>query len=137
MYQHREADRVPILDSPWSETIDRWVQEGMPTRDYVAHFGLDKVAHIGGQLPRYERKPSSKPRTTASYYVLGCHAEKLDKTWLHAGVLDFTITDAEKWLEAKRACKWTTPASRGIISRKTTRAGGRRVLDLRRAVVWL
>jgi uroporphyrinogen decarboxylase len=40
MYQHREADRVPILDSPWSETIDRWVQEGMPTRDYV-----------GGQLP--------------------------------------------------------------------------------------
>ncbi|NLB39428.1 MAG: hypothetical protein GX810_09335, partial [Clostridiales bacterium] len=39
MYQHREADRVPILDSPWKETIDRWVREGMPTRDYVAHFG--------------------------------------------------------------------------------------------------
>ena len=23
MYEHREADRIPIFDSPWSETIDR------------------------------------------------------------------------------------------------------------------
>ena len=46
MYEHREADRVPVLDSPWSQTIDRWVEEGMPTRDYVGYFDLDRVATI-------------------------------------------------------------------------------------------
>ena len=46
MYEHREADRVPVLDSPWPETIERWVSEGMPTEDYIAHFDLDKTAYI-------------------------------------------------------------------------------------------
>jgi uroporphyrinogen decarboxylase len=24
MYEHGEADRVPITDSPWGATIERW-----------------------------------------------------------------------------------------------------------------
>ena len=27
MYEHREADRVPIIDSPWSGTVRRWERE--------------------------------------------------------------------------------------------------------------
>ncbi len=46
MYAHKEADRVPIMDSPWTETIDRWVAEGMPSRDYVRHLDLDKTVYI-------------------------------------------------------------------------------------------
>ena len=38
MFQHKEADRVPIFDSPWAGTIARWEREGMPKgmdwRDY-------------------------------------------------------------------------------------------------------
>ncbi|NIM71365.1 MAG: hypothetical protein GTO48_13190, partial [Xanthomonadales bacterium] len=30
MYEHREADRVPITDSPWPATVERWRREGMP-----------------------------------------------------------------------------------------------------------
>ncbi|WP_166542594.1 hypothetical protein [Acutalibacter sp. 1XD8-36] len=30
IYQHKEADRVPVFDSPWAGTIARWEREGMP-----------------------------------------------------------------------------------------------------------
>jgi len=44
MYEHREADRVPIIDIPWAATIERWHREGMPEgTSYVDYFGLDPV----------------------------------------------------------------------------------------------
>ena len=39
MFEHREADRVPILASPWSTTLERWRGEGMD--DHVA--GPDRL----------------------------------------------------------------------------------------------
>ena len=30
MYEHREADRIPIVDSAWAGTVRRWRNEGMP-----------------------------------------------------------------------------------------------------------
>ena len=30
MFAHQEADRIPIIDSPWDATIERWQREGMP-----------------------------------------------------------------------------------------------------------
>ncbi|MEA1996561.1 MAG: PHP domain-containing protein [Gemmatimonadota bacterium] len=32
MFEHREADRVPIFDVPWPETIERWQAEGVDFR---------------------------------------------------------------------------------------------------------
>lgn len=103
MYAHREADRIPILDSPWKETIDRWVQEGMPTRDYVDYFGLDKVAHISvDNSPRYEQKIIEQ---TDDYVIYTTSWGATLKSWKKHGstpeFLDFTIQDAEKWLDAK------------------------------------
>lgn len=103
MYQHREADRVPILDSPWKETIDRWVQEGMPTRDYVEYFDLDRVAHISvDNSPRYPQKTLEK---TEEYVIYTTSWGATLKSWTKHGstpeFLDFTITDAQKWLDAK------------------------------------
>ena len=47
MFEHKEADRVPIYDSPWEGTIRRWHREGMPEGvSYVDYFDLDKIAHI-------------------------------------------------------------------------------------------
>ena len=47
MYDHRDADRVPIIDSPWGATVERWHREGMPAGvGFVEYFGLDGVAHI-------------------------------------------------------------------------------------------
>ena len=55
MYAHQEADRVPIIDSPWGATIERWQNEGLPKDvSYVDYFDLDQVAHIGvDNSPRY------------------------------------------------------------------------------------
>ncbi|MBS3763012.1 MAG: hypothetical protein KGZ25_06885, partial [Planctomycetes bacterium] len=48
MYEHKEADRIPVIDSPWGATIERWHKEGMPEdTTFVDFFGLDHVAQIG------------------------------------------------------------------------------------------
>ena len=57
MYAHKEADRIPIMDSPWPETIRRWVDEGMTTEDYVEYFDLDRTAYIStDNSPRLPEK---------------------------------------------------------------------------------
>ncbi|MBQ3955578.1 MAG: hypothetical protein II680_06785, partial [Clostridia bacterium] len=58
MFEHREADRVPIIDSPWAGTLRRWHREGMPEgADWRDYFGVDKVWSIGVDItPRYEVK---------------------------------------------------------------------------------
>jgi hypothetical protein len=65
---HREADRVPIIDSPWGATIERWHREGMPEgMSFVDYFGLDHVAGISvDNSPRYEWKVLEE---TAEYRV--------------------------------------------------------------------
>ena len=66
MFEHREADRVPIIDIPWEETIQRWHSEGMPAGvDYVEFFGLDRVAEVMvDNSPRYPEKSWRKRKIT-------------------------------------------------------------------------
>lgn len=48
MYEHKEADRVPIIDYPWQGTLSRWYREGMLADvDWRDSFGLDKQEGIG------------------------------------------------------------------------------------------
>ena len=48
MYEHRDADRIPIMDDPWGATIERWQAEGLPANtSFVDYFGLDRVVTIG------------------------------------------------------------------------------------------
>lgn len=83
MYEHREADRIPIFDSPWSETIDRWCAEGMPTRDYVSYFNLDKVATISvDNSPRYEEKVLEE---TDEYRIYTTSWGATQKSWKKHG----------------------------------------------------
>ena len=104
MYEHREADRVPIIDAPWESTIERWQREGMPADvSFIDYFDLDKFAHIDvDSSPRYEERiveetPEYTTRTTRWGATLS--------NWRHAGgvpeFLDFKIVDAKSWEEAK------------------------------------
>lgn len=36
--QHKEADRVPILDKPWRGTVMRWENEGGAARHGLARL---------------------------------------------------------------------------------------------------
>jgi len=104
MYEHREADRVPIIDSPWGATIERWRREGMPQdADWVDFFGADRTATIHvDNSPRY---PVRTVEETDEYTVRTTGWGATLKNWKHAAstpeFLDFTIKDPDSWREAK------------------------------------
>lgn len=104
MFEHKEADRIPIIDDPWDATIERWQREGMPADvNYVDYFGLDKLARIScDNSPQYERRIVDE---TDTYQTVISQWGVTQKTWKHAAstpqFLDFTIVDPASWAEAK------------------------------------
>ena len=51
MFEHREADRIPIQVGPWKTTIERWRREGMPEdADVADYFDLDHVTNIESSI---------------------------------------------------------------------------------------
>ena len=105
MYEHRDADRVPVIDSPWGATIERWRREGMPENvSYVDYFGLDKVSGIYPDYsPRYEARILEE---TDEYRICTTGNGATLKEWKHAAstpeFLDFKIKDRESWAEASK-----------------------------------
>ncbi len=104
MYAHQEADRVPVFDSPWEATLERWRAEGMPAGvNYVDYFGLDHITVISvDSSPRY---PVETLEQTDEYRVHTTAWGATLKDWKHAGgvpqFLDFRIKDPDSWREAK------------------------------------
>lgn len=104
MYAHQEADRVPITDSPWGATIERWQREGMPEDvSFVDFFGLDHFAHIGvDNSPRYLVQTLEE---TDEYAITTTAWGATLKNWKHIAstpeFLDFTIKTPDDWQQAK------------------------------------
>jgi uroporphyrinogen decarboxylase len=104
MFQHKEADRIPVIDDPWGSTIERWHREGMPEGvDFRDYFDLDKVAGIpADNSPRYDSKTLEE---TAEYKIYTTGWGATLKQWKHQTstpeFISFTTTDSEKWKEAK------------------------------------
>ena len=105
MFEHREADRVPIVDNPWGATLERWQREGMPPGvNWADYFGLDRVAGISvDNSPRFEVKTLEQ---TDQYRIWTTRWGATLKEWTHAGgtpeFLDFEITDPDSWSAAKK-----------------------------------
>ena len=103
-YQHREIDRLPILDSPWAGTIRRWHREGMPDDvDWRDFFGADKAAGIHADItPRYERKVLEE---TDRYRIVttpwGVTLKELKEEDSTPEFLDYKVCDPEAWAEAR------------------------------------
>ena len=108
MFAHQEADRVPIIDSPWGATIERWHREGMPKNiSFVDYFGLDHLAGISvDNSPRYEGKVIEE---TEEYKIYTTSWGATLKNWKHIAstpeFIDFTIVDPESWRKAKGRIK--------------------------------
>lgn len=104
MFQHKEADRVPIFDSPWAGTIARWEREGMPQgMDWRDYFDTDKVSTISVDItPRYEEKVLEETDdyriVTSEWGVTMKQFKEQDST---PKFLDFTVTTPEAWEKAK------------------------------------
>ena len=112
MFDHQEADRVPMLGAPWGTTLERWRREGMPQDvDFAEHFGLDRTVGIGGDIgPRYEEKVIEE---TEDYIIRLDSWGTTSKNWKHASStphwIDRTIVDRASWEAAKARMVMTTP----------------------------
>ena len=104
MFEHREADRVPVIDGPWGATVERWKREGMPAGvSYIDYFGLDNIAHLGVDItPRY---PVTTVEETDEYRTTTTPWGVTLRNWKHIAstpeFIAFTIVDRESWREAK------------------------------------
>lgn len=104
MFEHKEADRVPIIDSPWAATLERWYKEGMTAgMDFTDYFGIDTIIGIGvDSSPRYESKVIEE---TEEYSIFTSPWGVTMKNWKHMGgvpeFLDFTIVDEPSWEATK------------------------------------
>ncbi len=104
MYAHQEADRVPMLDTPWHTTVERWYQEGLPAGiSYVDYFDLDTVQHIGVDItPRF---PEEIVEETDEYTIVQTAWGATLKNWKHIAstpeFMDFKITSPQEWEKAK------------------------------------
>ena len=105
MFEHRDADRVPIIDSPWAGTIRRWQREGMPEGlPFWQFFDIDHVAVLGTDTsPRY---PLRTVEETADYRIVTTRWGGKQKEWKQDDstpeFLEFTIVDPDSWADAKR-----------------------------------
>ena len=104
MFEHREADRVPILGSPWGSTLERWRREGMPEDvAFAEYFDLDRVAGFGGNVsPRYEERVIEE---TDEYIIRFDSWGTTAKNWKHASStphwIGRTVVDRKSWEDAK------------------------------------
>ena len=105
MYDHREADRIPIIDDPWAGTLRRWKREGMPKDvDWCDYFDIDKIGVINIDIsPRY---PEVTLEETDRYAIRNSpwgvtmkHFKEEDST---PEFLDYKVTTPEAWEEAKK-----------------------------------
>lgn len=108
MFEHRDADRVPITDIPWESTIARWRREGLPEdTDWGEYFDLDRIVFLGGEVvetgPRFHaeviEETDSYRIERDSWGVLKKNFKPVSSTPQY---LDFTIKDRETWAQAKR-----------------------------------
>ena len=104
MYEHREADRVPIIDLPWESTIARWKREGMPEGAEQTEFlDVDRVQMIAtDNSPRF---PMEVIEATDEYQVYTTKWGATRKDWYDTsgalGYLDYKVQDPDSWAKAK------------------------------------
>ena len=117
MYEHREADRVPVTDGPWGSTIERWHREGLPKDvSYVDYFELDNFAGIGvDNSPQY---PSQVIEETEEYVITTTDWGARSRTGdIPAGCRSSSISRSKTPIHGPRPrpeCSPTATASTGI-----------------------
>lgn len=108
IYNHTEADRIPVIDSPWPATIERWRREGMPHDvDPIDYFDLDRHAiFFCDNSPRY---PQNVIEETEDYRITTTSWGATMRNWKHATTtpefLNFTVVDRDSWIRAKALMK--------------------------------
>ena len=107
MLRRKKADRVGVVDSPWSDTLTKWVGQGYPKTpegkpvDAADHFGYD-MAGVGGWFDVMPlRGHSEVVEETDEWVVRRNGAGAALKWWKNkSGTpehVDFRMTSREVW----------------------------------------
>lgn len=104
MFVHQEADRIPIWESAWGSTIERWRREGMDTDNHVAYFGLDRIELIYG-LNNSPNFPEQTIEETDEHRIYTTNWGVTFRNWKHReSVPEFmnaAIQTADDWYKVK------------------------------------
>ncbi|MCL6430542.1 MAG: hypothetical protein K6V36_06715 [Anaerolineae bacterium] len=107
MFEHRDADCVPVTDWIWESTYERWRSEGLPTDvDLIAYLDLDRIIWLSNEMldtsPRFEKIVIEE---TDSYRIerneWGVTVKNFKPVSTTPQDLDFEIRDPDSWRKAK------------------------------------
>ena len=102
MYQHREADRVPIHEIPWVSTLQRWRTEGLGDADYVDHLGLDLICQVVvDNSPRFPVSVVENTDDTLVGVTSWGATMKYIKSQSSIALIDAQVKTKDDWLKAK------------------------------------
>lgn len=100
---HKEADRIPLMDGPWFTTVERWRKEGLPAD--VDPYDLFQFEMAGFCCDTSLRLPTEIIEDTDEYHIVKNANGVTMKNWKHATstpqLLGFTLTTPEIWHELK------------------------------------
>jgi len=126
---HEEADRVPIHDSPWGHTVNRWRKEGLPEGESPDSFFGYEMAGQGAdcslQLPYQVIEEAETYRIYKN--AEGATRKDFKDHESTPECLDFTIKDRETWEEYKPRMAWNDSRvdwEGGLAANKATREKG-------------
>ncbi|HUT75075.1 MAG TPA: uroporphyrinogen decarboxylase family protein [Armatimonadota bacterium] len=106
--RHQEADRIPIHDSPWTHTINRWHREGLPEDQSPAdYFGYEIVSQgmdLSFQLP----KETLEETDTYTVYrdAKGATRRSFKDHESTPELIDFTVNTRRAWEQHKPRLAW-------------------------------
>jgi uroporphyrinogen decarboxylase len=126
---HEEADRVPIHDSPWGHTINRWHKEGLPEgQSPASFFGYEMTgqgANCSLQLPHQVIEETETYRIYKN--ANGATRKDFKDHESTPECLDFTIKDRKTWEEYKPRMAWNDSRvdwEGGLAANKAVRERG-------------
>ena len=104
---HKEADRIPVQDSLWGTTIERWRNEGMPEVSQTEFFGWDMYGFGADDSLQF---PYEVLEETAEYIISRGGDGATVKNWKGAvstpELVSFSITNSDEWEKVKSQMAW-------------------------------
>lgn len=112
LFKKQPADYIPMHDSPWGETVKKWVTQGMPTNaegspvDCADHFGFDMTG-CGGWFNWLAKTDANEVlEETDDWKIVRNGNGAVHRWWKHkAGTpehLEFHMTSRKIWEEEYR-----------------------------------
>ncbi len=101
--QHKEADRIPIHDSPWGATIERWRKEGLPSDILVEdYFGYEIAGFSADTSPRF---PAEVLEETDEFIIARDSFGGIRKNFKDYSttpeIIDWPVKSREDWYRIK------------------------------------